>query len=363
MQSTEWIMIIIRMAAAIAGLLIILATLVSAIKTFVMPRGVNVWLTRAVFGFVGFFFRLRIKKTSTYEERDRIMAFYAPLTLVLMPAVLLTLVLIGYACLYWAIDPRPIGEVLKLSGSSLLTLGYASVDSTASKILEFSEAMLGLILVALLIAYLPTIYGAFSKRETAVALLETRASSPPSAQELIWRSYRTGELAMLRDVWEVWQIWFAELEESHTSLAPLAFFRSPQPERSWITAAGTIMDTAALILAVVDIPFEPQAAFCIRSGFLSLRRIADFFSIPYDADPAPNDPISITRLEFDQVYEKLLVEGVPLKTDRELAWADFSGWRVNYDQVLLRLAALTMAPYAPWASDRSSVGQGEIALK
>ena len=39
--------------------------------------------------------------------------------------------------------------------------------------------------------------------------------------------------------------------------------------------------------------------------------------------------------------------------DREQAWADFAGWRVNYDAVLIALCRLTMAPYAPWSSDRS----------
>ncbi len=47
--------------------------------------------------------------------------------------------------------------------------------------------------------------------------------------------------------------------------------------------------------------------------------------------------------------------GVRLKPDRDQAWHDFRGWRVNYDKVLLSLASLTMAPYAPWSSDRSLV--------
>ena len=42
-----------------------------------------------------------------------------------------------------------------------------------------------------------------------------------------------------------------------------------------------------------------------------------------------------------------------LVADREQAWKDFSGWRVNYDAVLLQLSGLVMAPYAPWSSDRS----------
>jgi hypothetical protein len=355
MQAGEVGLIVIRILVALLGMLIVSGTLIAAIKTFVLPRGINVWLTRIIFRGVGAFFRFRAGRASSYKELDNIMALYAPVTLFLMPIAILTLVLLGYVCLYWAVEIRPLPELFKLSGSSLLTLGYASADNVISKLLEFSEAMIGLILVALLIAYLPTMYSAFAKRETNVALLEGRAGSPPSAVELIARSHRTGELENMRDMWISWQIWFAEVEESHTSLAALAFFRSPQSERSWVTAAGTVLDSAALMLSTVDVPWVPQAAFCIRSGYLALREVANYFGISHNANPTLDDPISVSRSEYDAVYDELQWRDIPLKANREQAWHDFLGWRVNYDTVLLALAELIMAPYAPWSSDRCAV--------
>jgi len=102
---------------------------------------------------------------------------------------------------------------------------------------------------------------------------------------MIARLHRIGELEKLRAFWEDWETTFARVEESHTSLAALVFFRSPNPKHSWVTASGAVMDTAALVLSVVDVPHEPKAALCIRAGFLALRRIADFFHIPYNTDP------------------------------------------------------------------------------
>jgi hypothetical protein len=61
----------------------------------------------------------------------------------------------------------------------------------------------------------------------------------------------------------------------------------------------------------------------------------------------------VAREEFMDVYEQLAAEGVPVLPDRERCWQAFAGWRVNYDAPLLGLAGLTMAPYAPWSSDRS----------
>lgn len=348
-------MVALRLLAAAVGFYLIISMVLAAIKTFILPRPARVGIVGAVFGGVRLLFDLRARQAESYAERDRVMALYAPIALFLVPVALLSVILAGYMLLFWALGGFTLGEAFRLSGSALLTLGNFTNDRIAVKVLEFSAALLGLILVALLIAYLPTMYAAFTRRETQVELLEVRAGSPPSPWEMIGRSYRTGELGQMRGVWNDWQVWFAEIEESHTSLPALNFFRSPRPDLSWITAAGVVLDAAALMLSTVDVEMEPRAAFCIRSGYLALRQIALFFEIPFDANPAPGDPITVSREEFDQAYDELAAQGVPLRADTDRAWQDFAGWRVNYDAVLIPLATLTMAPYAPWSSDRSLV--------
>jgi hypothetical protein len=135
---------------------------------------------------------------------------------------------------------------------------------------------------------------------------------------------------------------------------PLVLYRSPQPKRSWITAAGAILDTASLVASTLDRPRDPRAELCIRAGYLCLQRIATPFSIPFNPDPSPTDPISVSRQEYDAVCDELAALGLPLKGDREQAWRDFAGWRVNYDAVLVGLAVLTLAPPGIWSSDRTS---------
>jgi hypothetical protein len=296
-------------------------------------------------------FDLRIDRVQTYEDRDRAMALYAPVSLLALPPVWLALIGCGFTAMFWATGLPP-GEAAKVSGSSLLTLGFATVETPLQSGLAFIEAGLGLVMVAVLISYLPTIYSAFARREAAVTLLEVRAGTPPSPVELFLRYDRIHNLSELGKLWSSWEGWFADIEESHTSLAALTFFRSPQPNRSWVTAGGTILDAAALANAVLDVPHDPQADLCIRAGYIALRRIGDFFGIAYPETPQPGDPISITRAEFEAVCDQLAAGGVPLKADREAAWHAYAGWRVNYDTVLIALAALTLAPYAPWISDR-----------
>jgi hypothetical protein len=349
-------MLMLKIAAGLIGLIIILATLRSVIRTLILSRSARDPLTAVVFLSVRWVFDLRLHWEHTYEKRDRVMAYYAPTSLMILPLFWLSLVLIGFAFLFWASGIESWREAFTISGSSLLTLGYANGELLSQTILAFLEAALGLILVALLIAYLPTMYSAFSKRERAVTLLEVRAGKPPSAAEMILRYHRNQGFDSLQESWQQWELWFAEIEESHTALAPLVFFRSPQPDHSWVTTAGTVLDAAALTLSVVDIPWDAQAALCIRAGFLALRRIASFFQVKYKANTIfPHDPISITREEFDAVYDQFVAASVPVKSDRDIAWQDFAGWRVNYDTVLLELSRLTFAPEAPWTSDRRPV--------
>ncbi len=349
----EIAIVVIRILVFLVGFAIVAFVLLSAIRSFVLPRSAPDKLGRITFLGVRFLFGLRMRKVHSYLDRDRIMALFAPISLVALPAVWLVGVLAGYMCMYGAVQNISLLNIFKISGSSLFTLGYATLDDLPTTILIFSEAAIGLFLIALLIAYLPTMYTAFSKREAAVTLLEVRAGSPPSAVVMFKRYHRIQGLDKLGTLWTAWEAWFAELEESHTSLGPLVFFRSPQPHRSWVTAAGAVLDAAALANSTLDIPRDPQADLCIRAGFLALRYICDFFGVKYDPEPKPTDPISIHREEFDAACDELAANGIPLKPDRDQAWRDYSGWRVNYDTPLLSLAGLTMAPEAPWSSDRA----------
>ncbi|MBN8620708.1 MAG: hypothetical protein J0L63_17470 [Anaerolineae bacterium] len=348
----EIVMLITQVLLFLAGGTIVVYTLMSAIRSFVLPRGDNVPLTRIVFRGMMRLFRWRLRKVDTYERRDRIMALFAPVSLLILPVVWLALIVIGYMLMYLAVGAGDVYQSFKLSGSSLFTLGFFVVDVFPVTLLAFTEATIGLGLSAILISYLPTMYAAFSRRETLVTLLEVRADSPPSAAAMIIRAHGVRGLDYLKELWVAWEIWFAEVEESHTSLFAVCFFRSPQPDRSWVTAAGAVLDAAALMSSAIDVPRTAEAQLCIRAGFVAMRHIADFFRIPYNPDPHFPDPISITREEFEDALEQMAAAGVPIKADHDQAWQDFAGWRVNYDTVLLALCELVMAPYAPWSSDR-----------
>lgn len=341
----------IHILAFALGSAVGLAALYSATRVFVMPRAINDKIARATFLTIRFVFELVTGRAATYKRRDAIMALYAPVGLLALLNVWLALVLVGFMGVFWGLGASTWHDAFNISGSSLLTLGFAGTSGLPMTLAAFVEAAIGLVLVALLIAYLPTIYSAFSRREALVSLLETRAGSPPSPVTMYQRFHRLKRQEKANDLWDLWEHWFTDVDETHTSLAALAFFRSPRSDRHWVTAAGAVLDAAALHVSTLDVPHDVQADLCIRAGYLALRHIAELYFIPYDPDPAPDDPISVTRAEFDAACDEMAAYGIALKSDRDQAWRDFRGWRINYDTPLLALAHLTMAPEAPWVSD------------
>ncbi len=345
-------MMAVRVLALVAGAALVLAALSSAIRTILVPRALQTPLARMVFVAVRRLFRLRAPARHSYERRDRIMAFYAPIALLTLLATWMTLVLGGFTLLFFGLGVHPLRDAFLLSGSSAFTLGFATHDGLLIAVLMFTEAAIGIGLLALLITYLPSLYAAFSKREVGVTKLEVRAGQPASGVTLIDRAWRVGRFEHLEQVWKDWEDWFAEVDETHTTYGTLVHYRSPHADQSWITAAGAVLDGAALYTSCVDVPPTPEPQFTIRAGYLCLVHIARFFHQPTNVDPSPADPISVTRQEFDDAFDRLAASGMPMKADRDQAWRDFAGWRVNYDEALISLCRMVLAPPAQWSSDR-----------
>jgi hypothetical protein len=136
--------------------------------------------------------------------------------------------------------------------------------------------------------------------------------------------------------------------ETHTTLPILNFYRSPNPTQTWIGSAATVLDAAALFNAAVDAKPSPTAGLCIRAGWLTLRRIGDYFHIHYPTTMTKDIPITITREEFEIVLARLEVVGVPILADHDAAWSDFVGWRINYDALIERFYVLFVCPRTDW---------------
>jgi fumarate reductase subunit D len=257
--------VLTRVGVALAGIAVVLLAVRSAIRTFVLPRPARDGLLAFVFVNVRKVFNLVAGPTRPYAVRDRRLAWFAPVGLLLFPVVEVVVIIAGYTLIYWALG-LDLEAALRESGSSMLTLGFSVAPDLATTLVAFSQAAIGLVMVALLIAYLPTMYADFTRRESEVNLLEVRAGTPASAVYMWELAHRIGAVDRLDGIFERWERWFSELEETHTTLPALTFFRSPRPSQSWVSASAAVLDAAALRASTLDRPRDPQVETCIRAG-------------------------------------------------------------------------------------------------
>ncbi len=347
-----------RVAAAVVGGLLVLAAVSSVTVTLIVSRPAKSRLTRWVDRMVDWAYEQVAVRVGDYRRRDQLRATQAAAVLLAQLAAWLIVAYAGFALLLWPFAARGVASAFVDSGSSLFTLGFAVPAGTAPAVIVFLAAATGLVILTLQIAYLPTLYAAFNRRETQVVLLSERAGVPSWGPELLARThYALGTgvstLDTMPDLYEKWESWAADVAESHTTYPALVRFRSPEPLSSWVTALLAVLDSAALFLAL-----SPEAApvvparLCLRGGFRCFNRIARVMGFDIPEDPGPDAGTTLTYAEFLDAVGRMREVGFPIERDPAEAWPDFVGWRVNYEQAAYAVAAAVYAVPALWSGPR-----------
>jgi hypothetical protein len=340
---------------ALAGVAGVLA---SVLRTVVLPRAVPARLARFTFLAVRalLLLRLRLARGSDYRTRDRVFALQAPLGLFAQLLTWSVLIFLCFAALFWALSPQGLTEAnivqsLELSGSSMVTLGIDQPQGLIRHLVAFAAAGVGLTLLALVITYLPSLYGAFSRREALIARLVVRAGTPPSGLSLLTRSWELERFEQLDEVWDSWESWFIELGESHTTFPQLSFFRSPHPLNHWVLGAESVLDGAALFMTTCDVPRQSRSEMCVEAGVGALVAIAEFLGIPRrPPEPEAEAQIRLPRETFQAARRELATVGVPVRDDADASWGEFRRIRARYEPLIAVLGRMTDAPRSEWSS-------------
>ena len=347
-----------RIFEVIAGIALLVATWTSLIATVVVPRGLRSRHTRAVRDMVRLPFQAYANRVRTYEAKDRVLAWAAPLSIMATLLSWLGLFVIGFGLMLDGLSGLGITTSLREAGSSVFTLGFASGARARLTFIDFCAAASGPLAIALQIGYLPALYGAYARRESEVTLLQSRAGAPAWGPEILMRHVQIpGLLDGLPGLYRGWERWAAEISESHTSYPVLIHFRSPRSNRNWLIGLLAVMDAAALELSLNPRDPNPDVRLALRAGFTCLRDIADVERIPYDPDPDPDGPIELTFAEFSQGIDLLRYGGYKMQRSAQQAWPHFRGWRVNYEPTAYALAYRIDAVPAPWSGPRRKPSQ------
>ena len=344
------------------GIALLAFTWTSVIFTLVLPRAqwgpgrLSVSVNRAV----RWLFLTVARPARSYERKDAVLALIGPVAVVAQ--LVLWLVLFGTAFVIMMLPyTHSLGRAVSQVAAAMFTLGLARSSTRTNDAVVIVAAASGFVVIALQIAYLPSLYAAFNRRETLISLLAGRAGEPSWGPEILIRHQLVGITDALPDFYASWEEWAAELSESHSTYPVLLLFRSPDPWSSWVLALLSVLDAAAMHLALNPATAPSQARLCLRMGYTALRRISDSLGWDFDDDPLPDGPLQLTADAFADAVVLLRESGFPTEREIDAAWPHFRGWRVNYEDLAYRWSDRLVAPPAPWSGSRRRLGQQSVA--
>jgi hypothetical protein len=305
----------------IAGIVSILAILLDAFETVVLPRRVqrSFRLTSWFYRRTWIPYRSLAGRIPSRARRENFLGYFGPLSLIFLLILWAAGLIFGFALLQYGVgehfrlsgEPLTFGLLVYHSGETFFTLGYGDIvpSSGLARALAVVEAGLGFGFLGVVIGYLPTIYSSFSRREIEISLLDARAGSPPSAAELLSRFANSPQQAVLDQIFKDWEHWAAEVLESHLSYPALSFFRSQHNNQSWLGALVTILDASALVIAGVDGLRSEQAKITFAMARHAVVDLAQVVNARYN----PNAPDRLSGQELNRLRQNLAERGIKLR--------------------------------------------------
>ena len=343
-----------RLLAAAAAVVLLVAILWDAFETIILPRRVTRYfrLTRAFYRYTWTPWATVARRMKPGNLRETFLSYFGPLSLLTLFAVWALGLIVRFGLLHWAAGSalNVYGERpsfftdLYLSGTTFFTLGIGDVTprTTLARIITVGEAGMGFGVLAIVIAYLPVMYGAFSQREVNISLMDARAGSPPTAAEMLRRHAHPDQAQALATYLGEWEVWSAQLMESHLSYPVLCFFRSQHSNQSWLAALSTVLDSSAFLMAYAEgsLRWQAQLTFAIaRHAVVDLSQV--LFSPPKspEEDRLP-DPA------LDRLRQALGEAGMPLRDG--LTRQQLREMRRMYEPYLNGLSQRLLMPLSPW---------------
>lgn len=343
----------------IAGVAVFLVVAWDAFEAIILPRRVTrkFRLTRFYYLLTWRTWKIYARLLRSRKMRDAFLGYFGPISLLFLIGVWAIGLVVSFGLMQYgagsAVNVSGMSPSLYtdlyLSGTTFFTLGLGDVipRSSLARLLVVAEAGFGFGFLAAVIGYLPFIYGAFSKRETNIVLLDARAGSPPTAGELLRRhSYPNGHdalAALLRE----WERWCAELLESHLSYPVLAYFRSQHDNQSWIGALTCILDACSLAVVGIQDSCSRQAELTFA---IARHAVVDLCQI-FSAAPRPLNNNRLPPETLERLRARLAKHGTVLLATPE-ADQKLLELRQMYEPYVHALANHLSQSLPPWIPEK-----------
>ena len=348
---------------AVAGGVIVIVLIVSdAIGTLIITQGrTSPWRpTRLWYQGTWRVFRA-VAARAPSPVSESVLNAYPALSLLGLLVVWLAGLMLGWSLVYWGLGENIAGAgdwgaIVYYAGTTLLTPAFGTARAVPIRMLSLVETLTGLGTIALLISYLPALYGAYSRREARLLTLDDPTGARLTPVRVIAIHVGDQDLDFLYRFFAEWEMWTAEVLESHVSYPMLALFRSQHPGQSWVTALGVITDSATLACACIDGADSREPYFLYRRGRRAVIEIADRLHIP----PNPTAESWLTFANFDVAWDALVGLGLPLRAKAD-AWERLQELRATYGDRLEQLIDFLLAPHGFWGHSAEETVSDEVA--
>ena len=348
-----------RVVAGVAGVVLIALMLSEFFVAFLLPRRVR-RDPRIARGLIRLLWRpwRALAGRRAPASADTLLGFFGPLALISELLVWTLGLMVGYGLLRWAAVGGSLQRQL-LSSSGFFLSAQGVSGQTLGHVIALFEAATGLGVLFIVIGYMPAVYSAFSKRETAVSQLATRAGSPPAAGVLLRRAAGREEWRDLNRDLQAWEEWAAELMETHLSYPLLAFYRSQHVNQNWLAALTAMVDVAAFVKAVESDGEIESAEITFGIGRHALADLAHQFNL----EPGQGDRLS--DADFDQLYS-LVERAAANPVSREDARRRLDALRESYEPNAEALAGFLVLDLPAWvppeSTEDASVRQASVGV-
>jgi hypothetical protein len=344
-----------RILIGIFGLLLLLAILWDAFESVILPRHVkrSFRIARFFYRTAWRFWSFTARHIRNLKFRENYLSYFGPLSLLLLIAFWALAMVLAYAMLQWAAGsalgepgaPGTFRTDLYYSGTTFFTLGLGDItpQTSIARVMSVAEAGTGFGFLAVIIAYLPTLYGGFSQREVNISLLDARAGSPPTAGELLRRhGAKRIQDDGLADYLRNWETWSGQLMETHLSYPFLCFFRSQHDNQSWVAAFAAILDTCAVLIAYGEGETKWQAQLTFAIARHAVSDLAQIFSLESRAPAVDRLP------EHDLLKMRQLLLDSGVRCGGESSDEKLKELRLLYEPHLNVLSKMLLMPLPTW---------------
>lgn len=338
--------------AFVLGILLLALVFWDLFETVIVPRPTPGWFRIGRYIVRGSWRAIRaVGDGRPGRSHDRLLGLFAPGATVALLAAWIVALIVGYGLVLFALRaelrpvPQDVGSVMYFAAASVLSIGFGdivAVDAPARFVIA-TAAISGYGAVALVVTFLFSLYGNYQRREAQVVALQAAAGGPPSAVALLETYAQLGLVGRLPQLFLDWERWAVEVLDSHVAYPLLGYFRSSHDNLSWISALGTVLDAACLVLTTIEGVPRGEAKLFKRVG---QHLVEDIFNLGFRT----GEPTRLDRSDFDAACDRLEDAGYTL-VSRDEVWPAFEAARATYAPRLEAMARYWATPATSWLGD------------